>query len=294
MWIHIESWFLLSTSVALLWGLSGIFAKSSTSKLGVARVAILITLVEGALYSAAFLVWREPHHITLYEGVIATASCVIGLSGYLCYFESILEGQVSIAGTISAGYPALTVVGAVLLLSESLAATQILGIALVILGVVAISYEPNPKSVNALNRRSLMFAVLAFFAWGIWSLSSKVAVDMVGPGNLFAFYVISSLTAPLMYAWFRSMRPAKGEPPIPTRSAWSLGTIALSLNVVGAFAYTYALDMGSASLVVSVSSAYPIVTALCAILFLKEKINLVQALAIVGVVGGLVAIGLSL
>jgi transporter family protein len=289
-----ESWFLLSTSVALFWGLSGIFAKSSTSKLGVARVALLIAIVEGTLYSVAFLIWREPHHITLVEGVIALASCVIGLTGYLCYFESILEGQVAIAGTISAGYPALTVVGAVVLLSETLVVTQIIGIALIIAGVVAISYEPNPKAVNAINRRSLLFAVLAFFAYGAWSLSSKVAIDMVGPGNLFAFYVMSSLTAPLIYAYFRSVWPRKGESPSPTRSAWSLGTIALSLNVFGAFAFTYALDTGSASLVVPISSAYPIVTALCAIALLKEKINVVQAIAIVGVVAGLVTVGISL
>lgn len=292
--VSIESWFVLSASVALLWGLSGIFAKSSIGKLGVARVALLIAVVEGALYSLAFLMLREQHHITLFEGAVATASCVIGLTGYLCYFESILEGQVAIAGTISAGYPAFTVVGAVVLLSESLIVTQVIGIALIIAGVVAISYERDPTAVNAMNRRSLMFACLAFFAWGVWSLSSKVAVEMVGPGNLFGFYVISSLIAPLLYAWFRSMRPAKEGTLSPTRTAWSLGTIALAANVVGALAYTYALDAGSASLVVPISSAYPIVTALVAIALLKEKINIVQAVAIAGVVVGLVTIGISI
>ena len=292
MLVNIETWFFLSTSVALLWGMSGIFAKSSISKLGVARVALLIAVVEGVLYSLAFLVWREPNDISLCEGALATVSCVVGLTGYLCYFESILEGQVAIAGTISAGYPALTVVGAVVFLSESLLITQVIGVALIIAGVVAISYEPNPNAANAMNRRSLMFAALAFFAWAFWSLSQKVAIGMVGPGNMFGFYVISSVTAPLLYAWFRSVWPARTGTSSPTRISWSFGAVALALNVFGAFAYTYAMDEGSASLVVPISSAYPIVTALVAVALLKERVNIVQALSIVGVVAGLVTIGI--
>ena len=283
----------MSVSVTLFWGLSGVFAKYSTGRLGVARVALLIAGVEGVMYSIAFVVLREPHHITLYEGAVATASCVIGVSGYLCYFESIMEGQVAIAGTISAAYPVLTVVGAVLLLSEELGSMQIVGVFLIIACVIAISYEPDKTAVNALNRRSLIFACMAFFAWGAWSLSSKVAVDMVGPGNLFGFYVISSITAPVIYAWFRSIRPTKHQFSSPARIAWYLGAASLALNVFGAFAYTYALDTGMASLVVPISSAYPIVTAVFAITVLKEKLNAVQALALVGVVAGLVAIGIT-
>ncbi|UCE91475.1 MAG: DMT family transporter [Methanobacteriota archaeon] len=291
--VDIQAWFLLSVSVTLFWGLSGVLAKYSTGRLGVARVALLIASVEGVMYSAAFLVLREPHHITLYEGIFASASCIVGVSGYLCYFESIMEGQVAIAGTISAAYPALTVIGAVLLLSEALGPLQAIGVAVIIVCVVAISYEPDRTAANALNRRSLLFASAAFFAWGAWSLSSKVAIEMVGPGNMFGFYVVSSLTAPVIYAWFRHVRPHKRTFASPARLIWYLGAASLALNVFGAFAYTYALDTGMASLVVPISSAYPIVTALFAIAILREKLNAIQALALVGIVLGLVAIGVT-
>ncbi len=290
---HIQAWFALAFSVALFWGLSGIFAKYSTSRLGVARVALLIAIVEGALYIVAYAFLREPHEFTLEEVAIATASCVIGISGYLCFFESILDGQVAIAGTISAGYPALTVIGAMLFLSESLSGIQGIGVVMIIVGVIALSYEPDPNSRSAISRRSMMFAGCAFFAWGAWSLSSKVAIDMIGPGNIFAFYIVSSFTAPVLYAWLRTMWPAGRVPEMPSRKAWSFGAIALALNVFGAFAYTYALDSGYASLVVPISSAYPIITAMLAMALLKERVNVVQAVALVGVVVGLVMIGLS-
>lgn len=293
MLIGIQAWFILSMSVALLWGLSGIFAKYSTGRLGVARVALLIAVTETPLYVVAFLIWREPGAISLEGAVLATASCIVGISGYLCFFESILEGQVAIAGTISAGYPVLTVIGAIILLSESLHLLEGIGVVLIIVGVVALSYEPDPNAVNAMNKRSLTFAALAFFAWGAWSLSSKMAIDMVGPGNLFGFYIISSLTAPLLYAWVRSVRPGGSRPLNPPRLAWAFGAAALVLNVFGAYAYTYALDTGAASLVVPISSAYPIVTALLALGILKEKVNAVQAMALLGVVAGLVMIGMA-
>ncbi|HUS56659.1 MAG TPA: DMT family transporter [Thermoplasmata archaeon] len=291
--IDIETWFLLSISVTLFWGLSGIFAKYSSPRLGVARIALIIAVVEGSFYTVGFLLLRDSTEVTLYEGVVATLSCMVGISGYLFYFESIMDGQVAIAGTISAAFPVLTVIGAVALLSESLTGTQVLGVAVIIVGILTISYEPDPNAVNAVSKRSLMFAALAFFAWGAWSLSSKVAVDMVGPGNMLGFYIISSLTAPLIYSWIRHIRPADKLTDAPTRRAWSIGCVALALNVVGAFAYTFALEDGAASLVVPISSAYPIVTVLLAIAVLKERLNWVQAVSVVAIATGLVVIGLS-
>lgn len=293
--IPIEAWFFLSISVALFWGLSGIFAKVSTWKLGVARVALIIAVVEGAMYTVAYIAWRDTSvDISFWEAVLATASCLIGISGYLCYFESILEGQVAIVGTISAAYPVLVVVGAVLLLAENLSIVQAAGVVAIIGGVMALSYEPNPGTAHSLNRRSLTFAVLAFFAWGVWSLTSKVAVEAVSAGNLFGFYIISALTAPVIYAWARRVRPVKSAKESPTAAAWTLAGFALALNVFGAFAYTYALEGGNASLVVPVTSAYPIVTAMIAVAVLKERVSWPQALALLTVVSGLVMIGITL
>ncbi len=292
--MSIQTWFFLSLTVALFWGLSGIFAKYSTGRLGVARVAMIIALVEGVAYTIAYLVWGDPSvDISLWEAVLATASCVIGISGYLCYFESILQGQVAIVGTISAAYPVMVVLGAMLILGEGLTVVQAAGVFAIIGGVMALSYEPNPGAANSLNRRSLVFALLAFFLWGIWSLTQKVAIDAVTAGNMFGFYIISSLTAPVLYAWARRVRPVhlKGED--PTRLAWVMGGFALLLNVLGAFAYTYALEGGNASLVVPVTSAYPIATALLAVAFLKEKVSWPQTAALVFVVVGLVMIGMT-
>jgi len=288
-----EIWFLLTILVVFLWGISQIFSKYSTVRLGVARIALLIAAVEGPLYAVAFLLWHEDFDFELWEGILATVSCLIGVSGFLCFFESVMDGQVAIAGTISAAYPALTVIGAVVILSESLQAVQAMGVLLIIGGVIALSYEPDPTAKHAITRRSLIFAFLAFSAWGVWSLTSKVAVDAVGAGNLFGFYVISSITAPLIYVGIKGVGSPSNVKENPTRTAWMYGAIALALNVLGAYAYTYALEKGNASLVGPTSSAYPIVTVILAVAILKEKIHRTHIVWLACICVGLLLVGMS-
>lgn len=172
-----ELWFILALVAMLLWGSTGIFAKLSTPKLGVARVAVLIAVVEGAMYFLAFCYWRGNLFIAFKDGVLATGACVLGVIAYLCFFESIMDGQIAIVGTISAAYPALTVVGALLLLSETLTPSQAIGLAATVGGVIALSYEPQPGSQHAMPRRSVIFALLALVLWGLWGLTSKMAVE---------------------------------------------------------------------------------------------------------------------
>ncbi len=289
-----DVWFVLAIGTAMMWGSAGIFAKLSTPKIGVYRVALLISIVEAPMYFVAFLYWRESGAISSEEFLLAVSSCVIGVLGYLCFFESIMDGQVSIAGTISAAYPALTVLGALIILSESLTSVQAIGVVAIIGGVVALSYEPNPGSIHAMSRRALIFSLLAFSLWGFWSLTSKMAVDQVGPGNIFGFYVISSLTAPVLYAWFRRVRPGALRGDDPSRRFWLLGGIGLGINVTGTFLYSFALGEGTASLVVPTSSAYPLVTVVLAIALLREKVDKMHLVALGVVVVGLVMIGITL
>jgi len=288
-----QLWFVLATVVVFLWGFDGILAKLSTPKLGVARIAVLIAVVDGLVYFLGFYYWRDNMPIAFGDGVLAATSCIVGAVAYICYFESITDGQIAIAGTISAAYPALTVIGALIFLSETLTTTQAISLVAIIGGVIALSYEPNPDSEHAMPRRSLFFALLAFVLWGFWSLTSKMAINAVGPGNIFGFYVVASLIVPFAYALFRRVRPERSRAGDPSRTAWVLGGAALALNVCGVFAFSFALNAGFASLVVPISSAYPLVTVVLAVALLREKLDRLHVIALAFVIVGLTVIGLT-
>jgi len=108
--------------------------------------------------------------------------------------------------------------------------------------------------------------------------------------------VMSSLLAPILFVFFSKIRPSgigglDGNN--ATRNAWILGALALAINTTGTFAYTNALQGGSASLVVPISSAYPLVTVVMAVAFLREKLNRYNLIALAVIVVGLVLIGLT-
>jgi len=286
-----ELWFVFSLLTAFLWGVANIFAKASTPKLGVTRVAALIMLIEGVMYFAGFLHWRNNATIDLTYFVIAVASAILGVAAYVCFFESVMEGQVAIVGTISAAYPCLTVVGALAFMSESPTWAQLVGVAAIIFGIAALTYEPNAQSRSSVPRRSLFFALLAFAFWGLWSLTNKVVIGKIGVGNVFGFYVISTLTVPLIYAWYRRIKHGSSEGE-PSRTAWILGATGLALNVGGTYAFTFALSMGLASLVAPISSAYPVVTVVVALILLHERLNRIQLAALACVIAGLFMIAI--
>jgi drug/metabolite transporter (DMT)-like permease len=288
-----EVWFALAIIDAFLFGSDAIFAKLSTSKLGMTRIAILIAIIDGPIYLSGFYIWQANVAIELWGGLLATVSCVTGVIGYLCFFESLGEAQIAITGTISAAYPCLTVVGAILFLSETLTTTQAIGLVGTIGGILALSYERNHKSEHSLPRRSLLFALLAFALWGLWGLTSKMATDIIGPANVFGFYAASSLFVPTAYAMVRRTSPADEKITTASFSAWLFGATSVAFNAVGVFAFTFAIFSGLASLVVSVTSVYPVVTVVMAVLLLREKLNKVQTMGLVVPLLGLMTIGIS-
>ena len=284
-----ELWFLLAILVPFLWGCAGIFAKLSTPKLGVADIAVLIVVVNGTMYFLGFYYWHNKVPIALGDGVLAATSCMLGAIAYLCFFESIVDGKIAIAGTISAAYPALTVVGALVVLSETLTATQTIGLVAMVGGVVVLSYEPNPGSEHVTPRRSVFFALLAFVFWGMWGLTAKMAITAVGPENIFGFYAISSCAVPLVYLSFRARQLRARK---PSRSAWAFGMTGLATNVIGTFCLSFALEKGYASLVIPISSAYPLVMVILAVAVLNEKLNRLHMIALAFIITGLVVIGI--
>jgi transporter family protein len=288
-----EFWFVLAILTAFLWGFANIFLKLSTPKLGVTRIAGLIVVIEGMMYFAGFFFWRNSAAIDLEYGVLAAASAFVGMVAYFCFLESVVGGQVAIVGTISAAYPCLTVIGAMAFLSESLKAAQLVGVAAIICGIVALSYERNPHSRYSIPRRSLFFALLAFALWGLWSLTAKVVVSEIGAGNVFGFYVISSVTGPLVYMLFRRVRHGPLNVEKSLWISWVFGATGLALNVSGTLVFTFALSMGFASLVVPISSAYPVVTVTAALLLLGEKLNRLQLAALACVIAGLLVIAIT-
>src|ERR1700741_3053027 len=71
---------------------------------------------------------------------------------WIFYYQSITYGPISIVGTLSAAYPALTVIFARSFLGEDLTIAQGCGVAAVLLGCIALAYSPPSVRANTQKR----------------------------------------------------------------------------------------------------------------------------------------------
>ncbi|MGB1260322.1 MAG: EamA family transporter [Akkermansiaceae bacterium] len=129
-----------------------------------------------------------------------------------------------------------------------------------------------------------MLILLCILLWGIWGLSSKLSNISNPPAfvTLAANLLYAILSLPLIWKIKNDATPIN----------WSLPAISwiILTGVVGVSAkliFNYALSKEPASVVIPATSVFPIVTVVLAVLFLKEKITVVQGsgmlLCVIGV-----------
>lgn len=272
------AWVLGATAI---WGFGTLAAKPGTDSLGSRTMGIGTIFVEGAAFGVVGLLLRRE---TLPADPLAPAAAVgagvLGAIGYVFFFEGMRFGTVGLVGTISAACPMLTVVLSVLLLSESLGGFQMLGIALIMLCILVLAYDP--KRASASRRAAVLLSLAGFFVWGIWGFLVKASVSSLGEGSLDLLLASGYLGVTLGYVLLR--RPSNGPTGHRTRSTWAIGLFVFLAGGISAVALTIAYDVGPAALVAPISGTYPIVATLGAAVLLHEKLDwrIVVALAAFG------------
>ncbi len=120
--------------------------------------------------------------------------------------------------------------------------------------------------------RWLIFTALAVLCWGLWAVMSKLIGDAVTAAQSQALSTLGLL--PVMIALGLSKRlTAPGNRRRGALNAFAAG----ALTCAGNIAYYHALNSGAkASTVVPLTALYPLVTVVLAVVFLRERLNLVQ------------------
>lgn len=280
-------WLLLASVDMMSWGIGQVLVKRATDRLGAVTMVLFVTLVDGALYLAVFLIAAQPLAATLETYAYATLTSVVGIAGYILYFEALLRGNVSVVATITAGAPIITILGAVAFLKETPTAAEAVGMALLVAVILILSYEPVGQEWKVPVAVTLSVAILLL--WGVWGILTKVAVTApgFGPWQLLLFYSLSNFFAGVpYYMWRRKRFP----PPNPSRGAYLTGAGGFLLMMAGIVASTVALSIGDASLVTAVGGCAPVVTSIVAFAVLREKATPLRILALLLFVPGIILV----
>ncbi len=283
-----DAWLGLALGTVVIWGLGTLVSKPATMRLGTRRMLALIATAEAGAYAVLFLVLRTDVPAGDMYGLVAgLLAALTGTLGYIFYYEGILTGSVGLMGTVTAAYPAPTILLSLWFLGETLDATQAVGIVLVLLCVVVLSRESRRTAPGKTS--AVAFALLAFVAWGLWGYFAKVAVDRIGEGNLFGFYALSNGLVLGLFVLITRHRPL--DAPYAERGrALEFGLVDVAFGVGGVILLTFAYALGPASLVSAVTGSYPLVSTRAAHFLLRERFGAKDAVALALFIPGIVLV----
>lgn len=199
--------------------------------------------------------------------------------GWILYFESIVYGPITIVGTLSATYPALTLLFAQIFLHEKLVPLQYAGVAMVLAGCLGLSYSPpDPDGEGkTTSRRWIPLAICALICWGAAQTLLKYSYGLGGASdkNMALYATFGGMLTLGLYGatkLLRARKTAPGGPKVPFLHSF----LPMAMMAGGDLGVIVATSTGPASIVAPLTGAYPLVTLGFAAMILKEHISKLQ------------------
>ena len=282
----LSAWLAPALAALFLYGLGQGFVKKWIGEVPPARFCLYFVLAKAIVNLGYFFYMPHPalsapdgHHF-LALGVFAY---MLDGTGWILYFESIIAGPITIVGTLSAAYPALTVVFAHYFLGEQLSALQYVAVTVVIGGCLGLSYSPAEGDSNIIGKR---WIPLSFGALVLWASAQTIVKYAYGfpEASEVNLALCSTLGGTLTLGVFGFLKGRQGTHSI---REWTHSFVPMGMMAGGDLGVIIANRYGPISIVTPMTGAYPVVTLAFAALILKERITNLQWGCLAGIIGGI-------
>jgi drug/metabolite transporter (DMT)-like permease len=235
--------------------------------------------------------------VIIHRGIRATAElpgifCIIA-TGLIhsVYFRLLAaayeEGEISLVYPIARGSGiAFTAILAGLLLQEQLTLLGALGIGLVCLGIIALSRDAH-RRVD--DKKAIRLALGIGASIVAYSLVDKIGVGYIHPVvYIWSMFLIAGITlTPFLVRRYRVRFAKEARQNIGYALIIGVGSVGTYLMIL--FAFT----MGPVNYIVAVREFAVVLGALAGVIFLKERLTPMKALAICVIVIGIIGIKLG-
>jgi len=287
----IELWLLFAIGTILCYGTAQQFSKKGVQFIGSYQTGILYAVASVSIQTAYWLLFPDSVPNNLDGIILSIFAGFLGALGFVFYIFALKSGKVSIVSVITAGYPAVSVVLAILLLSEVLSVGETAGILLIVSAIVLLSLptkadrKESSDGTAPKSKRWLVWAILSLVFWGLWAIPSKVAMEQIGESD---YILIDGITMVLTWVplWLIMDKGRMNRSLKKLSYSGTAGTLAS----VGTVCLFLAISNGQVSLVTPLTSIYPLFTVLLARILLKEKLEWLQYLAIAAGVFGVIVL----
>lgn len=267
-------WFLFTAFAVLCWGLWAVMSKLIGESVTAAQSQALCTLGLIPVMLALGCSKKPTATGNRRRGAInAFLAGALTCAGNVAYYHALNSGaKAATVVPLTALYPLVTIVLAVLLLREQLNAIQLGGL---VLSLVAI-YFFNVASVEGVVNPWLMFALIPIGLWGVSGLLQKISTNDIS-GELSALWFLAAFVPVSVVLLL--LQPLTG--PLALKTWLLVAALGLFFSL-GNYAILLAFaSAGKASIIAPLASLYPLVSVPIAIAFLGEKISSRETVGIV-------------
>ena len=176
-------WLTPTLAATFFWGIAQGLVKKYIGEVPPARFCLYFAVANAAV-NILFWASQDSPPILAPEGrmflMLGLLAYVLDGIAWIFYYQSIVYGPISIVGTLSAAYPALTVILANRFLGEILSPFQVAGVICVIAGCLGLAYSPPDPNKKKTRARWMPLAGVALLIWGVNGTLIKYAYAYYG------------------------------------------------------------------------------------------------------------------
>lgn len=277
-------WLTPALLALLLYGLGQGFVKLWIGEVPPARFCLYFACAR-ALVMVCYFLAISPPGFTAQGGhvlAIGVLAYLLDGAGWIMYFQSIIAGPITIVGTLSAAYPAVTIVFAHWFLGETLSPLQYVAVTLVIGGCIGLAYQPADAANKVTGRAWIPLAFMALLLWGAAQTIVKYDYKVGATDTDMALYsaIGALLTLGVYGLW-------KGRGGTHSAIEWTRSFLPMGMMASGDLGVLVASRYGEISIVTPLTGAYPLVTLAFAALVLRERIVHLQWACIAAILIGM-------
>lgn len=263
---------LLALATGVLWGTW----QFGTGRYGRSMSVFSVILVSGSAATAVYLFLGVITHHISFDDIDVVAGLVggaLGLVGTVLILIALSKGKMGVTTGVSQAYVLIPLAYSVFL-GEKITALAIVGVVVVLTGLVLfVVLHDKPGGVEGGALVAIGLAAVSALFWGL----SIVVLDVGSANNIYGTLalsevpqIVAGLVAALVVRSFGGLTKHEVAPLAGAGVALALGYVAF---------YTAAAegDIGVISVLAALS---PVVTALLARIFLKEKMNRPEMIAL--------------
>jgi drug/metabolite transporter (DMT)-like permease len=260
-------WFFYAVVTTLFWGVWGALIERPEKNgfpatLGYAVWAL--TMVPCSAVALAVIGWVPEHDLR--SVLLGSAAGLLGAAGQLVLFDALRRGPAYLVFPVISLSPVVSVLLSVVLLGETASGRAWSGIALALLAIPLLSWQPPDHSSRARGRLWLVLALLVFLAWGIQAYVLRFANATMRSESIFFYMTLTGLLLVPVAVWMTDFaKPINWGPSGP----WLAAPIQL-LNSIGALTMVYAFRHGKVIIVSPMINALaPVITIVLSLLLYR-------------------------